>query len=279
MTITNTDQLIDALANRSSRFVIDKASIINQNVGTFTSLWRVTGQPAQGAIPALTPAVPNHTTIGAIDFTQQIAPATSYIGWMFASSVNASTTLEIHDRVAHVAGLSLNVTTAQPITGMDLGPTGLNLEPARRGAANFSDIQWWLEIYIDGGTTASNATINVTYSDGTTGNLNLLGVGATRTARLSPLIPLIPLADQGKYIRGINSITLSALTGGAGNAGFTATRSRTAIPMSQANFTTVSDFSALSLPEIPNNSCLMLLLLPGATTSGILRGGGKIIHG
>ena len=50
--ITNRDQLIDALANTSSRIVIDKASIANAAVGQYHSLWRATGQPGPGAIPA-----------------------------------------------------------------------------------------------------------------------------------------------------------------------------------------------------------------------------------
>ena len=53
MAITSRDQLIDALGNNSSRFILDKASIASQAAGTFVSLWRATGQPGQGAIDAL----------------------------------------------------------------------------------------------------------------------------------------------------------------------------------------------------------------------------------
>lgn len=279
MAISNGDQLINSLANGPSRIVIDKASLSNQAAGGFTSLWRATGQPGQGAIPT-SAAVPTHATLGGIGFAQQTSPATSYIGWLFASCSNASMTMEIHDRAAHVGGLSLNVNTPQTITGLDLSSGFLNLEAARRGDANYSDIQWWLEVYADGGATASNATINVTYDDGTTGNLNTIAVGGTiRASRMFPLTPLIPTAQQGKFIRGINSVTLSAATGAAGNFGFTATRPRTVVPLLQANFAYVADFNLLNLPEIPNNSCLMLILLSGATTSGTVRGGGKIIHG
>ena len=38
--ITGRDQLIDALANNSSRIVIDKASIANAAAGQYHSLWR-----------------------------------------------------------------------------------------------------------------------------------------------------------------------------------------------------------------------------------------------
>ena len=51
MTITSRDQLIDAMGNRSSRLVLDKASLANTAAGQYHSLWRATGQPGQGAIP------------------------------------------------------------------------------------------------------------------------------------------------------------------------------------------------------------------------------------
>ncbi|MBZ4284015.1 hypothetical protein LAJ55_14505, partial [Streptococcus pneumoniae] len=84
----------------------------------------------------------------------------------------------------------------------------------------------------DGGATASNATINGTYNDASTGHLSLLAVGGTiRAGMMFPLTPLIPSADQGKFIRGINSVILSAATGSAGNFGFTCTRPRTLLTL------------------------------------------------
>ena len=54
MTIQTRDQLIKAMGNNFSRFILDKASISSQAAGTYVSLWRATGQPGQGAIPAAT---------------------------------------------------------------------------------------------------------------------------------------------------------------------------------------------------------------------------------
>lgn len=161
---------------------------------------------------------------------------------------------------------------------MDLATLGV--VSARLGAANYSDVQWLLECYTDGGATASNATINVTYSDASTGNLNVQAVGGTlRAGRLIPLTPLIPTAKQGLFIKGINSVTLSASTGTAGNFGFTATRPRTVLALPLANKEEIANWADLSLPEIPNDSCLMMVMLTSTTSSGVLRGGGKIIHG
>lgn len=277
MTITSLDQLLSALGNNSSRIIIDKASLANQVAGRYSSLWRATGQPAQGAIPT-TAAVCNSALTGAMGFLNQTSPVTSYMAYLFSTSSNSAMTLEVHDRIAHMGGLLLNTTTPQTVTGMDL----LTLAPSadRIGSPDYSDLQWWLEVYTDGGATASNATINVTYDDGSTGNLNVQAVGGTiRVGHMFALTPLIPTGSQGKYIRGINSVTLSASTTVAGNFGFTCTRPRTTAPLSIANKAEVFDWAALGLPEIPNDSCLSLVMLPSTTTTGTLRGGGKIAHG
>jgi hypothetical protein len=277
MAITTGDHLLDALGNNSSRLVIDKASLANQVAGRYSSLWRATGQPAQGAIPT-TAAVPTKATAGAPDFTNQTSPATSYLAWLFAVSSNSAQTLEVHDRIAHMGGLVLNVTTSQTVTGMDL--TTLAPPAARVGAANYSDLQWWLEVYTDGGATASNATINVTFDDASTGNLNVQAVGGTiRAGHMFPLTPLIPTGSQGKFIRGINSVILSASTTVAGNFGFTCTRPRTTLPVPLANKMEVGEWASLGLPEIANDSCLQYVILPSTTSSGTLRGGAKIAHG
>jgi hypothetical protein len=279
MTIETLDQLVGALANNSSQLVIDKASIANAAAGQLFSLWRATGQPGQGAIPTAA-AVPNNATAGAINFTQQTAPATSYLAALALVMSNGSTGIEIHDRIAHFGGLSLNVTTPQTITGLDLAPGALNPPAARLGAADYSDGQWFLEVYADGGATASNATTAVTYGDGTTGNLNVIPVGGTlRAGRLIPLTPFIPTADQGKRIRAPNTATLSALTGTAGNFGFTYLRQRSVIEALVANKPEIADWQRLFLPEIANGACLQMVCNCSTTSTGTVRGSGKIIHG
>lgn len=279
MAITTLDGLLNALGNNSSRVVVDKSSIANLAAGQQFSLWRATGQPAQGAIPT-TPAIPTSATTGALGFANQTDPATSYLGVLSLLSANSAMSFELHDRVAHNGGLVLNVTTSQTITGFDLASGGLNLVAARRGDANYSDIQFRLEVYTDGGATASNATVNVTYDDGSTGNLNVIAVGGTlRAGRLIALTPFIPVAQQGRFIRGVNSVILSASTGTAGNFGFTATRRRADMALPLANKAEVFTWEQLGFSQVANDACLMLLGTTSTTSSGTLRGGGKIVHG
>lgn len=279
MTISSRDQLIDAMANNSSRVIIDKASISSQTANSFSSLWRATGQPGQGAIPT-TAAVCDNTLLGAIQFTQQTAPATSYLAILENMCSNAGATLEIHDRLMHMGGLSGTVTTAQTVNvDINANLATSNLD-ARKGDANFSDVQWWLEWYTATGATAVTATVAVTYNDGSTGNLTAQSLAATRPAsHMIALNSLIPAAASGKYIRDVDTVTLSATTAAAGNFGITATRYRGAnyMPVLNARFT--ADWADLGLPEIPNSSCLFGILANPTTTTGAIRATGKIIHG
>lgn len=279
MTITTRDKLIDALGNNSSRFIIDKASLSNAAAGQYHSLWRATGQPGQGAIPGAAAACTNALT-GCMGFTQQTNPATSYGGWANATCSNAAVTIEVHDRLAHMGGLWGTSIAAQPV-GIDLNTlSGSNNIAARMGDANYSDVQWWLEWYTDTGSTAVTATVNVTYSDGSTGNLTGVALAATRRASfMQPLNSYIPAAQSGLYIRGVNTVTLSATTGTAGSFGVTATRPRMTMPLNIANKTEYFTWADLGFPEIFNTSCLFPIELASTTSTGTVRGGGKICHG
>ena len=277
MAISTLDGIVNALGNNSSRIVLDKASIASQGAGTFVSLWRATGQPGQGAIPGAA-AVCNNTTVGGVGFTQQTLPATSYGAYFEAATGNASMTVEMHDRLAHMGGLNGTLTTAQTV-GIDFSALSSDNMAERIGDANYSDIRWWLEWYTATGSTAVTATVAVTYNDATTGTLSV-ALAATRPASLMiPLNGLIPAAGAGKYIRAITTVTLSATTATAGSFGVTATRPRLAIGTPIANYKVTADWAALGLPEILNGSCLFPVVLTSTTSSGTVRGGGKIAHG
>ena len=276
--ITNRDQLIDALANNSSRIVIDKASIANAAAGQYHSLWRATGQPGQGAIPTAA-ANCNQSTVGGMKFSQQTAPANSYLAYLEALSSVSASTMEVHDRLMHMGGLNGTLTTAQTV-GIDFNGATADNMAERIGDADFSDIQWWLEWYTDTGATVTTATVAVTYNDGTTGNLTGVSLAATRRASfMQSLNGLIPAAAAGKFIRAVNTVTLSASTGAAGNFGVTATRLRGSlfIPIANAKFS--ADWANLPINTIPNSACPFIAVLASTTSTGLLRGGGKIAHG
>ena len=277
--IENIDNLVKALGNNSSRIVLDKASIASQTANSYCSLWRATGQPGQGAIPTVV-ATCNNTTVGTIGFNQQMSPSTSYGAYLEIATGNAAMTMELHDRLANMGGLNGTLTTAQSVN-LDLNTLlATDNIGTRKGDANYSDVQWWLEWYTATGVTAVTATIVVTYNDGTTGNLSVLSLAATRPAsHMIPLNSLIPSAQSGKFIRGIVSVTLSATTGTAGNFGVTVTRPRMTLSSPFANFKFIADWAQLGLPEIYNSSAIFPIVLTSTTSTGTVRGGGKIAHG
>lgn len=277
--IENIDNLVKALGNNSSRIVLDKASIASQIANSYCSLWRATGQPGQGAIPTVV-ATCNNTTVGTIGFNQQMSPSTSYGAYLEIATGNAAMTMELHDRLANMGGLNGTLTTAQSVN-LDLNTLlATDNIDTRKGDANYSDVQWWLEWYTATGVTAVTATIVVTYNDGTTGNLSVLSLAATRPAsHMIPLNSLIPSAQSGKFIRGIVSVTLSATTGTAGNFGVTVTRPRMTLSSPFANFKFIADWAQLGLPEIYNSSAIFPIVLTSTTSTGTVRGVVKIAHG
>ena len=279
MAISTVDGIVSALGNNSSRIIIDKASVASQTANSYCSLWRATGQPGQGAIPAAT-EVCNNNTLGTINFAQQTLPERSYGAYLELATGNAAMTLELHDRLAHMGGLSGTLATAQTVN-LDLSTLlATDNLSERKGDADYSDVQWWLEWYTATGATVVNATVAVTYNDGTTGNLTAQSLAATRPASHAiTLNSLVPAAQSGKFIRGVVSVTLSATTGTAGSFGVTATRPRMAIGSPIANFKFISDWAQLGFPEIYNRSAIFPMVLTSTTSSGTVRGGGKIAHG
>lgn len=270
------NEIAYGLAVNNNRVVWDKASIATQVVGRYSSLWRATGTPGQAAIPGAA-AYCTKALTGAIGFDNQTAPVTSYYAWATYSNSTAGSNLEIHDRLAHMGGLSGIVTTLQTV-GIDLSTinAGGAVPAERLGDSNYSDVQWFLEWYTTTGATASNATVAVTYDDGSTGNLAAIAVGGTAVAA-GQQIPLIS-AVAGRFIRGVTGVTLSASTGTAGSFGVTASRPKTGMAVASANKLEKFDWAALGMPTVPNDSCLYGVMLASATSTGAVRGQGKIIH-
>ena len=274
----DTSAIARALAVDKSPFIIDKASLASTAAGQIFSLWRATGQPAQGAIPT-TAALCTKALTGAVQFNNQTAPKSTFLGALsITNSNNSGMSFLVRDRIAHQAGIVLNITTSQT-TNLPIDLQTLAPDAARLGAADYSDIEWFLDVYGAGGATASNATVDVTYNDGTTGNLNVIAVGGTlRIDRSISLTPFKPNTVPAKFIRGINSVTLSASTGTAGNVGFTARRHKGKLPMSTVNLATDADWARCRLAEFPNDACMEFMVQCSTTSTGAIRGEGDLIH-
>jgi hypothetical protein len=270
MAITSRDQLIAALGN-SRHVLFDKASISNAVAGRFYSLWRATGQPGPGAIPAAQ-AVCDRMVIGALNHQPWASPLQNYLAWVDVAGSLATHTLEIHDRLCHMGGLVGNVATPQT-TNLPLTLAGVPAE--RIGLADFSQLQWWLEWYADTGGTAVNATVVVVADDDSQHNVVIPLVATSRAGGLYQVLP--PPGRSG--IKAVNSVQLSATSGTAGNFGVTCTRYRAGFYTVLANKAEMYDWAMLGLPEVQADACLTLLQLCTATTTGISKGVARFVAG
>jgi hypothetical protein len=275
MTISNLDGLIDALANNAQTLIVNRASIANQLAGGFSSLWRGTGTPAQGAIPGAA-AVCTKALTGAMSFNNPTDPVKSYIARGFLVSGNSATDVQLHDRLAHMGGLSGTSTGSQTVS-VDVSGSSNNLAN-RRGASDYSDVQWWVEIYTDIGTTAVTLTVTYTNAAGTSGRTTTLSIGGASPANQDSRMFQI-IGNGGEFIQSIQSVQQSATTGTAGSYGITATRSLCGMSLGLANAGSVYDWALLGLPRIHDDACLFPIMICGTTSTGTLYGNFKLIQG
>jgi hypothetical protein len=272
MPIETLNDLARALGNTFQQLPFDKASLGNAVAGQLFSLFRVGTIPAQPAIPAAA-RLCNNLTAGGLTIVNPTPPAVGYVGRAFYAPGQTGQGLRVYDRLADMGGLNATLTTAQTV-GVDLNTASENV-PARIGAANYSDVEWFLEWYADTGATASNATVAVTYDDGSTGNLALVAVGGTvRNGRLIPLLPSVP----GRWIRAVTSVTLSASTTAAGNFGVTAMRPILQLDGELAGVGRTLDWSRV-FSRVAESACIVLVAEAVTTTTGSTRGVLRYIAG
>lgn len=271
MPISSVDDIAFGLAQGAQQFVVNKASIASQLAGGFSALWRATGTPAQGAVPAAA-AICDRTLTGAFSFSNPTGGKASYLAGAMMLNGNSATDIQILDRLAHMGGLSGTVTTAQNVN-VDVSGATNNL-PARIGDSAFSDVQWWLEWYTATGSTAVTATVTYTNAAGTAGRTTTVSLAASMAA--SRRLPII--GNGGEFIKSIQSVQLSATTGTAGSFGVTATRALTGLSLGLANSSTIADWAYLRLPKIEDDACLEMMAVPGTTSSGALYGTAKLIQ-
>ena len=230
----------------------------------FYSLWTLPGTPAAGVAPT-TWAEPTSTLAGSwsISYTNPTGGATARVllsDLILGSSV---TVLQMYDRVGHVGGLSGTVTTAQT--------TGASLTAAvtdGRCQANGSDVMWALEWYTATGATGVTATISYTNQAGTSGKTTTVVLPASVPA--NRIYPITTLAAGDTSIKSVDSVTLSATTGTAGNFGVTAYKYLYSSFIYQQADT--RDFAKLAMPQLGNNVCLCPIVYAQAGTTGPIVG-------
>ncbi len=226
--------------------------------------WTMPGNPAVGVAPT-TWASPTQATAGAWN-PRYVNPAAGKTCRILFAGLRYSVAAQpviFCDRVGHMAGLSGTVTTAQTVNATLTTPSG-----DLRCEASGGDVEWWLEWYTATGSTGVNATVAVTYSDNSTGNVVVAlpaSVPALRMYRIPP-------SSGNLSIKGITSVTLSATTGTAGSFGVTATERKFQFSVPTANTDWIADWAMLAMPDIGSNACLFPRFYATSTAAGIITG-------
>lgn len=258
------DKMLAAMAV-GERIPIYKASVANQAAGYLTSLWRAAGSPlwAQGAIPGAA-STPTDATAGGIALPSfgtnqgriyRFAPVGATIG-----------TFILYDRLAHMGGLVGNVATEQTV----------NLDAATAitaGRATELEIEWYIEIYTDLGTTASNLTVKYRDLDDLVDKtITISGfTGASPLNRSGRCVLLVP--SDGIQIKRVVSVQHSISSGTAGSYGVTARRQLCSVGQMVANVQAPGcDAISLGLPAIKDSSCIEMLVQCSTTSTGIIQG-------
>lgn len=251
MAITTMDGLIAAMPGQVLPFY--KPAVTTKGAGFWHSLWQAAGTPAAGATPATgAGTVATSATVGAIKFSDPTGGPLTYLSRLMAHS-GVVGSLTLYDRLCHTSGLSGTVATAQTVNTAALtrSTTGENVE---------AFIEW----YTATGASAVNVTANYVNQLGSTGQ-----VGPSQAFMQSPVAgQMQAIALNGDGCRRIESITLSATTGTAGNFGITLMKRLVTVPMAQANTGVILDAFAAGMAQVSDSACLALMVFCSSTTQG-----------
>lgn len=267
MAITTQDGLISARANKRRGASFRRLSVVNMAAGQLCSLYRAGSAGAQFSQPAIPTAAAVPTKALSFNFPTPSGADTTYLDSLDINAQQAGRVVWL-DRVFHIGGLNGTLATAQTVNSQ----TPLPSYPIRGAAAE--ELEWFLEWYADTGATAVNATVAVTYTDAGTANLV---VALAATMRIGRLLSIVPA--QGKVIASVQSVTLSATTGAAGNFGVTAGNRISASGMSVMAANIAPQPRQAILRAVPDNTCLMAMVECTTTSTGDVSGELVLVEG
>jgi len=233
--------------------------------GRPASLWTYDGQPGGGATPGAV-AAPTNATVGALPFTSPGGGRQSWMTQAWATGLVAGT-LILYDRLLHIGGLNGTTITAQTVGGTLTRNTG--------GVGNMIMV----EIYTVIGTTARTITASYENTTPATRTSVATAIGATGFREVTRAI-ILPLQAGDTGVTAVNSVTLSATTGTAGNFGVTVFKPFAYIGIGAAGNPGWRDFvtGLPGIPEQPAGCCPALLWIPNTTTAPELFGGYGIVE-
>lgn len=230
------------------------AAAVNTVAGRLTSLWQYAGNPSHGAVPT-TVAAPDNTMDGTL---KQADPGGGREKWLLGITgcSLAAGTLMLFDRLLHIGSLSGTVTSAQTVGGSITRNTG--------GVGN----QIFVEIYTQIGATGTTITASYTNQAGTSGRTTTAVVfGGTGFREAQRLIQL-PLQSGDTGVQSVQSVTVLATTGTAGNFGVNIMKPISIVPLGVVGCGSIRDMIAgiPSIAEIDSGAALFFAWLANTTT-------------
>lgn len=268
MALDTRDKLV-ALVVSGEHVPIVIPSRSNMAAAYICSLWGVASRGVRwptGSIPS-TAENPTDATTGAILLPAFSGSNKGYIVSFKPMGATVNTWM-VYDRIGHMGGLSGTNTGSQTVSLAISTPV-----TDGRCRSDMADVEWYVEIYTDIGTTAANLT--VTYTDtADTGSktITITGFsGASPLNRAGRCVTLTP--TDGIPIKSVQSVQLSGTTGTAGSFGITARVRKCVVGQMIANISPPgTDGISIGLPEIKSNVCLEVLVICSTTSTGVLYG-------
>lgn len=230
--------------------------------GQMQSDWIAAGNPGAAVAPT-TGAVPTSAISGCRYPFSNPGSGNSYISRLTHASTIAGC-LFVADRLYHNGGFSGTVTAAQTC-----GAAALTRYTSGVG------VEIWLEAYTALGATSTTYTVSYTNQAGSTGRTGTYvgtlhaGVGCMGQVQLQA-------GDTG--VKSVQTVTLTATTGTAGNFGVTLLYRLATLPVVSLCGAMMDPFM-LGMPQVVNSACLFKMWLPQTTTSGMWMTSLDIIQG
>lgn len=256
MALTDLDDYKDKASNTRDIVLINDQSVFNSY--KWYDCWS-TALPTNGTVPTSAVALDN-TSTGAPELPNVSGSRlTLFAASSSARFVGSQGTMLLFDRLTHSGGLAANISTEQttnlPTPALTRYTSGEGVIPA-------------LVLYAGIGSTATTFSIKYTNQGGTNNQVSpLMPIGGSNYDA-NRRIFFIPLAAGDTGVRSVESVTLTATTGTAGNLGIILLK-----PLfmwhHESTGTTRNDFLSSPrtfgavLPEIQQTACLCLASHPG----------------
>lgn len=231
------------------------------------SLWLRDGMPGAAAAAPGAVAIPDNTTAGALKQTDPSGGRQKYLLGLEPIGSQGGT-LILYDRLLHVSGLSGTVITAQAVQAAGLPA----LTRYTNGQGNFI----LAEVYTAIGTTPQTITAAYKDQDGNSSTSVATKFGGAASTELSRTgaAAILPLASGDTGVRGVDSVTLSASTGTAGDFGVTVghvlAAAQVGLPGHGTSRDLVTGFPGLV--EVLPGACLAWLFIPISGTNALVYG-------